>query len=60
MQNAEKSIQTILKRVDVETSNLEKAVEDLNAANRRIETDFIWKLKNSLHLFIRLHHNFLP
>ena len=45
LQNAEKSIQTILKRVDVETSNLEKAVDDLNAANSQIENDFIWKLK---------------
>lgn len=37
---------TILKRVDVETTNLEKAVADLNAANRYIEeNDIIWKLK---------------
>ena len=34
-----------MKRVDVETSNLEKAVVDLNAANSQIENDFIWKLK---------------
>lgn len=45
LQNAERSIQNILQRVDVETSNLEKAVEDLNAANSQIENDFIWKLK---------------
>jgi hypothetical protein len=45
LQNAERSIETILKRVDVETSNLEKAVEDLNAANRQMEMNFIWKLK---------------
>ncbi len=45
LQNAEQSIQTILQRVNVETSNLEQAVDDLNAANRQIENDFIWKLK---------------
>jgi hypothetical protein len=45
LQNAEKSIQTILKRVDTETLNLEQAVDDLNAANRQIENDFLWKLK---------------
>jgi hypothetical protein len=45
LQNAERNIQTILQRVNVETSNLEQAVEDLNAANRQIENDFVWKLK---------------
>ena len=43
--NAERSIETILQRVDVEALNLEKAVEDLKAANQQIENDFIWKLK---------------
>ena len=45
LQNAERSIETILRRVDVETANLEKAVQDLNMANQQIDNDFIWKLK---------------
>lgn len=45
LQNAEKSMKQLLDRVDRETSNLEQAVDDLNAANQQIEQDFIWKLK---------------
>jgi hypothetical protein len=45
LHNAEKSMRTILERVDVETTNLERAVDDLTNANTEMEQDFIWKLK---------------
>lgn len=45
LQNAEQSMERILKRVDVEASAVEQAVSDLQAANTELEQDFLWKLK---------------
>lgn len=45
MQNAEKSIVTLLKRVNAETSKVEQSVSDLKAANAELDKDFITKLK---------------
>jgi hypothetical protein len=45
VQNAERSMEAVLKRVATETAQVERAVADLKQANAELDKDFVLKLK---------------